>query len=111
MKKRLSIILRSLANYLYPETTRNPVKIDLCEYKPMRIAVGRQIGKNHIEERLLGHEDKRDAVVSWYIEDAKKWIKACIIKTIEESDVIEYNVDHENMTIDGELKIWKKNET
>lgn len=113
MKKRISIIIRSLANFLYPETNHEPIKIDLCEYKPMKIAIGRQIDKNNVEEKLLrlkelGRDDRRDAVISWYIEDAKKWIKACIIKTIEESDVIEYSVDLENMTVDGELKIWKR---
>lgn len=117
MKKRLSTLLRSWASSLYPEPkpvkVDRPIEINLCEYEPKRIAIGTEIDRNVLDERLqrlisLGRGDMRDEIINSYIQDAKLWVKKCIIKTIEDSDLIKYDIDTENMTVMGELKIWVK---
>ncbi len=119
MKKQLATIFRSWADFLYSEPKHNPVEVDrpininMCEYKPQKIAIGREIDRNRVEEKLaklsiIGRDDKREDIVSWYIEDARRWIEECIIKTIKDKGLIEYDIDRENMIVRGELKIWTK---
>lgn len=111
MRKQLSAILRSWADRLCPEQS-NTVKIGLCEYRPQKIAMSVEIGKRVAEkcEKLIasGMGDKLDDAMSIFIKDAKEYVKACIIKTIEGKNLIEYDIDRENMIVSGELKIWTK---
>jgi hypothetical protein len=117
MKKQLSTILRSWADWLYHEQNsieiNRPIKIDLFEHKPQKIAILQKIDKKYVEERLLGLkgqdlEAKREAVITWYIADAKICVEGCMIKTIKDKDLIEFDIDREDVTVCSELKIWTK---
>lgn len=113
MKKRLATILRSWADWLYPEPKQMPIKIDLCEYEPKRLTLAKTIDNGEmyakfLELRRMKLDNRREPLVSACIEEAKEWISSGIIKGIKEKNLIEFDIDRENMTVRGKLKIWTK---